>query len=554
MKSKIEDFGKKIGGARKDKWKSTGIRKEDLATMTDIERNTYIKKDMVWPKPDYVAMVNGGIPQSVAYFHKVVRDSIAIAPDHGKEELYVEAIGKVRDYLDNVLDDEAIEEFRWTIIGDPYFVSERISRTRVNISDAMWAIGGRRFLRAMQKSGWEMRRKAEARKFGLSGDDMLLANADCAIVKRIDEKKQFDNAYKSGYIEVYDFDKREWHVISGLTCEEGLSIPAGKYMLFYEKEYKGFFDSEEAARAVALSFIKTKEENSKDEDKEETKRKGKESFCYRMLNSLTQSNAKEFPEDAEGEDFLRTFGFYGGEFGNWVSNTERQKNLNMAYISFKNLAKALELPPSAISLGGELSIAFGSRGKGNALAHFEPARKCIALTKLKGAGSLAHEWIHGLDTILGYACGLNSSFTKANGTRAKKSVIPSMNELLYAMRFVKDGKGYYVSNTNFYKDSVRMDRKFKRSGDYWSSDCELLARAGAVYIKDKLESMGITDDYLCGHAELATAVDDKGNIICAYPTGADRVRINIVFDKVMREVRKYFKNKDKDKEKKDEAK
>jgi len=544
MKSnKIGDFGKKIGGARKDKWKSTGIRKEDLAAMTDIERNTYIKKDMVWPKPDYVAMVNGGIPQSVAYFHKVVRDSVALTPDSGKEELYVEAIGRVRDYLADVLDDEAIEEFRWTIIGDSYFVSERLSRTRVCISDAMRAIGGSRFLRAIQKSDYEMKRKAEARGFGLSGDDMLLANADYAIIRRVDEKKQFDTAYKSWYIDVYDFDKREWHTVSGLTLEGGQAVPIGKYMLFYKGAYRGTYDSEAVARALVLSLIKP-EHSEKEEDKNETKRKGKESFCYRMLNSLTQSNAKEFPENAEGEDFLRTFGFYGGEFGNWVSNAERQKNLNMAYISFKNLAKALELPPSAISLGGELAIAFGSRGKGNALAHFEPARKCIALTKLKGAGSLAHEWIHGLDTILGYACGLNSSFTNANGTHVKKSPIPSMNDLLYAMRYVKDEKGCYVSNTNFYKDSLRMDKKFRKCGDYWSSDCELLARAGAVYIKDKLERMGITDDYLCGHAELATAVDDKGNIICAYPTGADRVRINIAFDKVMREVRRYYRNKE----------
>ena len=52
-----------------------------------------------------------------------------------------------------------------------------------------------------------------------------------------------------------------------------------------------------------------------------------------------------------------------------------------------------------------LAIAFGSRGKGRALAHYEPARVVINLTKMKGAGSLAHEWGHAFDDWLGIKCG-----------------------------------------------------------------------------------------------------------------------------------------------------
>ena len=38
---------------------------------------------------------------------------------------------------------------------------------------------------------------------------------------------------------------------------------------------------------------------------------------------------------------------------------------------------------------------------GNAAAHYEPLRKVINLTKMHGAGALAHEWWHGLDDYLG---------------------------------------------------------------------------------------------------------------------------------------------------------
>ena len=529
MKKSIDDFGKKIGGARKDQWKSTSILAKDVKEMSDIEKTTYIKKDNVWPKPDYVKMVSNGIPQSIAYFHKVVRDSVAVTPDTGKEELYCEAIEKVRNHLNDVRCDEDIDEFRWTIIGDPYFIKERISRTRVSMSDAMWAIGGKRFLRAIQKSSYEMEKKAESRDFGLSEDEVLLSGANYRIVLRSDE--------------------REWNRIGGLAGEEGLNIPADKYVLFYKNCYHGFYDTEDDAIKNLLQTLK-EEKKSGNEDKPKRKT-GKENFYYRKLNRVIQSNSKEFPEEAEGEDFLRVFGFAGGEFGNWVSNSERQKDLNLAFISFSNLARALELPPSAISLGGELSIAFGSRGKGSALAHYEPVKKCIALIR-RHAGSLAHEYGHALDFILGYDCGLGMSFMQCaskNSTKVVKSEIPSMYPLLKSLWYVMDAKGQVIAHTDYFRNSVKMDKMFKKNGAYWSDSTELLARAFATYIKDKLESKGITDDFLCGHAEMACATDDKGNVICAYPTGADRVRINIAFDKVMREVRRYFIKK---KEKKDE--
>ena len=48
----------------------------------------------------------------------------------------------------------------------------------------------------------------------------------------------------------------------------------------------------------------------------------------------------------------------------------------------------------------------------------------------------------------------------------------------------------------------RLNAEWSKLGhDYWTSDCEMFARAFACYIKDKLAEKGITDDYLCGHCE-----------------------------------------------------
>lgn len=102
-----------------------------------------------------------------------------------------------------------------------------------------------------------------------------------------------------------------------------------------------------------------------------------------------------------GQHYLDTFGFRGGEFGNWMNQNDRQASLNMGFEALKDLASALQISDKDIAYQGVLAIAFGARGSGNAAAHYEPLRKVINLTKMHGAGSLAHEWWHGLDDYLG---------------------------------------------------------------------------------------------------------------------------------------------------------
>lgn len=110
-------------------------------------------------------------------------------------------------------------------------------------------------------------------------------------------------------------------------------------------------------------------------------------------------------KDVDAQQFQDTFGFRGGEFGKWVQqgkgDKERQALLNSAYDALMDLSDIVGVPPRAISLNGTLGMAFGSRGSGWASAHFEPSNLVINLTKTRGAGSLAHEWLHALDNYFG---------------------------------------------------------------------------------------------------------------------------------------------------------
>ncbi|WP_295986299.1 PLxRFG domain-containing protein [uncultured Variovorax sp.] len=128
--------------------------------------------------------------------------------------------------------------------------------------------------------------------------------------------------------------------------------------------------------------------------------------------------------DVKDSDFTSTFGFRGVEFGNWNNQADRQQLLNDAYDGLLDLADVMGLPPRAISLNGELALAFGARGSGlsGARAHYEPAKAVINLTKMNGAGSLAHEWFHALDHYFGRQDGKAPAewVTDKDGTRSLK--------------------------------------------------------------------------------------------------------------------------------------
>lgn len=123
-----------------------------------------------------------------------------------------------------------------------------------------------------------------------------------------------------------------------------------------------------------------------------------------ILDNIRRTGKQYRKGNVTIEMFSETFGFRGGQFGNWVPQGERQEILNMAYDALMDLATALNVHPRALSLGGELAIAFGARGRGGkeaAAAHYEPDMLVLNLTRLRGAGNVAHEWLHALDHYFG---------------------------------------------------------------------------------------------------------------------------------------------------------
>ena len=106
----IQDFGQKIGGARKDLWSWRGLMTSDIENFNKAERDKYIKKNNIWLKPDYEKMLNEeGYERDALYFIKNVRDSIPTGPElrcsdseeriREKQEQYIDFINDIKQRL-----------------------------------------------------------------------------------------------------------------------------------------------------------------------------------------------------------------------------------------------------------------------------------------------------------------------------------------------------------------------------------------------------------------------------------------------------------------------
>lgn len=101
--------------------------------------------------------------------------------------------------------------------------------------------------------------------------------------------------------------------------------------------------------------------------------------------------------DVSFSDIVKIFGFKSAQIGNWVNKEEQQIAANLFFDAFSDLMDILSVPARVISLNGSLSISFGVGGKKHACAHYNSAKRQLALAKNAGGGALAHEWFHAFD-------------------------------------------------------------------------------------------------------------------------------------------------------------
>lgn len=521
-KKEITDFGEKIGGARKDVWMKRGLCVEDTVDMTAAEKEKYIKRDCIWPKTDIQEELNKGISRFIVYWHNEMRKTVRPKKDNSISiDEYIEGVQKVRSAVESVEREEDITEFEIKALNGLFF-RKKYGRTYDYVAPFGDIIAGNKFLKNTGKySVLNMKRRMEKENFALTDEEIM--------------KKNFPIVYVDGsnyFIDVTDRGKEV--IVSKTAWSKSFYYPTTDVVL--KKKSYALLD---VRNHVLFCGLK---ENCEEKQKEffvagisTSKRKRKGKWVPKQFESLERIGETWRPLDRHvtGDELIQRYGIRAGEFGNWTNNNERQTSLDYAYDAFADLAYALNIDEKSVSLRGlslsSLAIAFGARGRGDAVAHYEPLREVINLTKLRGAGSLGHEWAHALDHLMGESVGLPCLATKGQMFDHIKSLKTVMH------RIYRNEKGIY---TQYYIDSTKFDDQYsKDSHGYWASDCELFARAFACYLADKLATEGKKNDYLNGHCDTYVSMDKKGDWIFAYPRGDERLRINEAFDELISELK-----------------
>ena len=385
LAGQLGDFGEKIGGARKDLWKDRGLYAADLDAMNDREAEKFVKKDKIGKKPDYQAMIDAGIPVGVVYFIKKTRDALHASPQYYHDDALEKRLARQKEYVRTVRE-----------------LQEAVSGVRT-MEDAMRAYDcffvGNGYLEQVQ--GWGSGVHYHATKKGQENPSVTNKLSNAMMIRSAAyferdftqkaRKEQFgipkDQKVPKGYS--IHFNDGKSHLRSNAEWKLGTYCVAKGYSIIQTN-----LETQDAA-------LKWVQKLAKDRSKS-----GRIRFTPPQLADVKRTGPDyRNGEDITGQDYLDAFGFRGGEFGNWMNQNDRQASLNMGFEALKDLAFVLQISDKDIAYQGVLAIAFGARGSGNAVAHYDSLRKVINLTKMRGAGSLAHEWWHGLDDYLGMKMG-----------------------------------------------------------------------------------------------------------------------------------------------------
>jgi len=116
---------------------------------------------------------------------------------------------------------------------------------------------------------------------------------------------------------------------------------------------------------------------------------------------VTNTKFENYTVEQLNDYLLNTVKVRGIQWGNSVTDEERKEHLKNIATTFEDLSNILNISIDQIAGGQKLAFAIGARGKGSFLAHYEPTLMIINLTRARGTGSVAHEYGHFLDDMIG---------------------------------------------------------------------------------------------------------------------------------------------------------
>lgn len=465
--SKIEDYGDKIGGAKKDLFADYAER---LSGNLDARDSKLWEKPLseLFPKPDYSALAARGLSQASLAALCTARGQIPRKPTgaraQNKLNRWFETLRAARGVAISVMADR-----------DPHNADRVMSKADETV---------RLTYAAMKTVSPDALSKAEGHH--------VVATSGHIYVITSGRKILFQARLNSAPLP--ELVKKAGEALSGIggprapqrgkTEQEKVNTFLKKLRLY--KSAHGAWSAELRTNSGRLVFHEGFRTVKEGQDWVQRNLDGIRTRIARTFTAPSErkhtARPRKGPERRTGdvtlEDLAKTFGLRGIEFGNYVEEKRRQTDLNEMWDSLSDLADALGVQGKTLGHGA-LGLAFGARGGGRAMAHYEASRRVINLTKTQGSGSTAHEWFHSADN----AATLSDPTDKTARSRAMMS--EGVGKTTASLRSAWSGY------------EARMKAlDVTRSAAYWSKPEEMAARCFEAWLVDRLADLGIENDHL----------------------------------------------------------
>lgn len=529
----IGDVGEKFRGAKKDAPPPVNFNTKSS------DPDNQITKRKLWARPDFRDDVKGGLNSARhSILFMVVYENLSSKPMDGGwfklsawewEQAYIQSIL----YLKNAYENSHYESM--DVLNKDFNTYMRAKFPNSKKDMERYAAG-------------KTTRRSVTHPLTLNMEARLRLECLEALGWIDDEYVQDSDNYGACILSNTKTKKKSWFAVKSNTPKSVTTLDGWT-------EFNTFDEAMAQAKQIFEKEILTARRNEPQKKKERSKPPKRPCFDRPYIR---QGPDYRRDEPVTVEKFVETFKFRGVEFGNWVTQSERQGFLDATFDAFMDLSRIFGLPPTFASLGGTLGIAFGSRGKGadNVSAHFELGQWLIHLTKTKGVGALAHEFAHGLDAFIakrnqtntpfftekfinsvrGYRSYIREDLYRTNGLR-DQSMMPEFKNLLHHMVLRSGLRDSRVSS--IYADhAATLDGSSKKL--YWADPTELFARAFETWMSDRLVEDGQINEFLVyGTDQSPSSWNSKVNM---YPEGQERELIVAAMDEWIKSLVEAWKN------------
>lgn len=576
MEKKIQDFGMKIEGSRKDKNKDN--KKENLPKLNHPGNFLLICRDNIWPETNGEELVASGIPQGVAFWREQIRKAIPPHPENADELSmvnYFNVISELRDQVSQVNDAAGVDSFFEYLQQNYLSTSDNYSQ-HLHVTAPAKDVVSPKLLKEARTAYPTYERKAEKLLFGIPKKDQP------ALRKKQKEQKQ---NHKTEADSPYEHRKKPFPLskLSSFTRHGPSYLPEGNHA--GKEEFLSL-----GIRGVEFGLWMSDADAQFALDQ-----------CYHALRDLAYVLDIEPHDISLGGKLALSFGARG--YGEVLADYKAKQQLitlpngngngflahAWAYAvdeyfrqvfneSLSQMADSVlwctyttTSPPfvkdfleclmrRTVIITAEEQNALREQKHQAMIQKAEMLlwEKLQSIRPKQLTAKQQIDWDKALQEVYEHRClakpdmylgvhGTNSSLEKLSALhkeitghvlpkRKRISINRSLSDLYQSEQpYCRATQAIeQVESSNYQQGSWEMHRYFAKTshGELYEFR-EKFARAFDCYIADKLREAGIENQYLTAHADEFEFQYESGRIVYAHPIGEERKQINQKFDELI---------------------